>query len=161
MPSSPKLVVHSERRPASKSKGDYGIQKTGKVTKLLSVTPIPEDQETLQRILRGHRWQVLRASSGAEAMAILTSQRIPIVLCENELRAGSWKDIIAHSGQCRETPIMIVTSRLADDYLWAEVLNLGAYDVLSRPFDEQEVLRVIGGAWLRKSSPIRASAANG
>jgi DNA-binding response OmpR family regulator len=36
-----------------------------------------------------------------------------------------------------------VTSRLADERLWAEVLSLGGYDVLMKPFDVSEVYRVI------------------
>jgi FixJ family two-component response regulator len=40
-----------------------------------------------------------------------------------------------------------VTSRLADEYLWAEALNLGAYDVLAKPFDTSEVMRVVASAW--------------
>jgi DNA-binding response OmpR family regulator len=44
-------------------------------------------------------------------------------------------------------PTLIVTSRLADDELWAEVLNLGAYDVLAQPFDPDEVYRVVFLAW--------------
>jgi hypothetical protein len=30
-----------------------------------------------------------------------------------------------------DPPVLIVTSRLADEYLWAEALNPGAYDVLA------------------------------
>jgi FixJ family two-component response regulator len=40
-----------------------------------------------------------------------------------------------------------VTSRLADEYLWAEVLNLGGYDVLAKPLDKQEVSRTLNLAW--------------
>jgi len=36
-----------------------------------------------------------------------------------------------------------VTSRLADERLWAEALNLGAYDVLAKPFDSTEAMRVV------------------
>jgi hypothetical protein len=32
--------------------------------------------------------------------------------------------------------------------LWAEVLNLGGYDLLMKPFEEAEVYRVVGLAWL-------------
>jgi hypothetical protein len=35
-----------------------------------------------------------------------------------------------------------VTSRLADERLWAEALNLGAWDVLAKPFDADEVIRI-------------------
>jgi FixJ family two-component response regulator len=48
--------------------------------------------------------------------------------------------------------MLIVTSRLADEHLWAEALNLGAYDVLAKPFDQEEVIRVLSSAWLRKRS---------
>jgi DNA-binding response OmpR family regulator len=41
-----------------------------------------------------------------------------------------------------------VTSRLADDRLWAEVLNIGGYDVLAKPFVPAEVFRTISLAWL-------------
>ena len=44
------------------------------------------------------------------------------------------------------TPL-IVPDRLADEALWAEVLNLGAYDLVSEPFDHTEVTRVIELAW--------------
>jgi DNA-binding response OmpR family regulator len=46
-------------------------------------------------------------------------------------------------------PYLIITSRLADDYMWAEVLNLGAYDLLVKPFDPMEVYRVVGFACQR------------
>jgi len=48
----------------------------------------------------------------------------------------------------RDQPELIVTSRLADDRLWAEALNLGAYDVLAKPFNRDEVLRSLSLAWL-------------
>jgi DNA-binding response OmpR family regulator len=41
----------------------------------------------------------------------------------------------------------MVTSRLADERLWAEALNLGAYDVLAKPFDGREVIRILSLAW--------------
>jgi hypothetical protein len=43
-------------------------------------------------------------------------------------------------------PQLVVTSRLADDALWSEVLNRGGYDVLPEPFEHEEVERVISSA---------------
>ena len=44
-------------------------------------------------------------------------------------------DILAHHGLHRfHLPLVIVASHLADDQLWAEALNLGAHDVLAKPF---------------------------
>ena len=42
--------------------------------------------------------------------------------------------------------MFIVTSRLADDALWAEVLNVGGYDLLLKPFRAEEVIRMVHAA---------------
>jgi DNA-binding response OmpR family regulator len=53
--------------------------------------------------------------------------------------------------------MLIVCSLLADDRLWAEVLNIGGYDVLMKPFLPIEVTRVVRMAarqvrWKRQSA---------
>ena len=45
-----------------------------------------------------------------------------------------------------DPPLFIVTSRLADERLWAEALNLGAWDVLAKPYDTDEVIRIVSVA---------------
>ena len=40
-------------------------------------------------------------------------------------------------------PLLIVISQLADEHLWAEALNLGVYDVLAKPLDDIEIVRVL------------------
>jgi DNA-binding response OmpR family regulator len=50
--------------------------------------------------------------------------------------------------------MFIVTSRLADDALSAEVLNVGGYDLLLKPFRAEEVIRVVHAAatqWQRST----------
>jgi DNA-binding response OmpR family regulator len=78
----------------------------------------------------------------------LQREKAPIVLCERESVTGSWKDMLETVGRFPAPPMLIVTSRTADEYLWAEALNLGAYDVLSKPYHAPEVVRVLSMAWL-------------
>jgi len=40
-----------------------------------------------------------------------------------------------------------VFSRLADECPWAQVLNLGGFDVLMTPFEPEEALRITFAAW--------------
>jgi DNA-binding response OmpR family regulator len=68
-------------------------------------------------------------------------------MTERDLPVGNWKDVLAAIQQLPQTPLLIVTARLADEYLWAEVLNLGGQDVLSQPFQVTELLWVLGNAW--------------
>jgi FixJ family two-component response regulator len=55
--------------------------------------------------------------------------------------------MLEHISLLPDPPLLIVTSRLADARLWAEALNLGAYDVLAKPFDATQVIRIVGLAW--------------
>ena len=52
-----------------------------------------------------------------------------------------------------QPPQLIVTSRTADDYLWAEVLNIGGYDVLPQPLERDEVERVVAAARRQYTRP--------
>jgi DNA-binding response OmpR family regulator len=63
-----------------------------------------------------------------------------VLICESNLSDGSWRDVLSGLAAEAAAPPLILVSRLADDHLWAEVLNLGGYDVLSKPFDAREVL---------------------
>ena len=58
-------------------------------------------------------------------------------------------------------PPVIVTARLADDYLWAEVLNEGGFDVLAQPFDREEVIRVISAATRRSHNESHTTVRTG
>jgi len=40
-----------------------------------------------------------------------------------------------------------VTSREPDERLWAEVLNMGRYDVLTKPVEKNELIRAVSRAW--------------
>jgi DNA-binding response OmpR family regulator len=119
-----------------------------KVVTVLAVSDSEDDQGWLAEIFRHSRWKMLSARTCREAFEVLQSSRIPVVVCECTLPDGSWKSLLNRFAQWSEEPLLVVTSRHADDRLWAEVLNLGGYDVLSKPFDRAEVVRVISGAWL-------------
>jgi len=80
---------------------------------------------------------------------LLHDQSVPVVLCERDHADGNWEDLLKAIVRLPAPPNLIVFSRLADESLWAEVLNLGGYDVLIKPFEPEEVLRVTFAAWSR------------
>ena len=81
------------------------------------------------------------------ALSILGQHDISVVVCEGDLMPGKWTDVLKAINDLPHPPSLIVTSRLADDHLWAEALNLGAWDVLAKPFDRREVVQGVKSAW--------------
>jgi DNA-binding response OmpR family regulator len=72
------------------------------------------------------------------------------VVCERDLPDGTWRDVLEQLGSEPGRPVLIVTSNLADEWLWAEVLNLGGCDVLAKPFDAEDTRHVLETAYLRR-----------
>lgn len=119
-----------------------------RVVTILAVCDSDEDRASLNEILTHSKWRILFARSCQEAAEILNQVRIPVVVSSCALPDGCWRNVLDCVEQCPGQPLLVVASRQADDRLWAEVLNLGGYDVLSKPFDRAEVVRVLGSAWL-------------
>jgi len=119
------------------------------VVPVLSVSPVQEDHEVLEGILNGSEsnWDVVKTDTLPSALSLLRERWFPIVICERDMAGGGWKSVLEDPGGGLGPTSVIVTSRLADEQLWAEALNLGAYDVLAKPFDRQEVYRVVDSAW--------------
>ena len=65
-----------------------------------------------------------------------------VVLCDDELPDGNWRPIVDKAG---DRPVLVF-SRFADESLWCDVLDSGAYDLLLMPFNKEEVRRVTAAA---------------
>ena len=134
------------------------MQRPSAGAKVLSVSPVKHDHEELRAILVG-QCRVFDAASFHRARKLLEADVFAIVLCERNLAPYTWRDVLAEVAAVPTRPLLVVTSRLADDYLWSEALNLGAYDVLSKPFVALEVTRTVNAAllhWKYQNEPTTA-----
>jgi CheY-like chemotaxis protein len=130
--------------------------------RVLSVSKDALDHVTLRRILSRLPWAVSAAANCRQAVRELSRKKISVIFCESLLEDGTWKSILAHTREFAHPPLLVVTSRVADEHLWAEVLNLGGYDVLAKPFSPEEVRHVCTTAslWLAQlAAPGRTAAA--
>lgn len=131
-----------------------------KVVTVLCVSASEPDHYSLGHLFSRTKWTLLKACSREEGLRILRAGPVPVVICDCLLPDGCWKDLIEEAAALPHPPVIIVTSRLADDKLWAEVMNLGGYDVLEKPFNQSELVRVVSLAWLAwKNQRQRAAAA--
>ncbi|MBS1857165.1 MAG: hypothetical protein JST11_17480 [Acidobacteria bacterium] len=133
------------------------------------MSPVDDDCVDLARLLLeakpflGSRsvWTVSAAPTPGAALDLLRRSETAIAVCECDRAPDAWRELLRLFAHLPHPPCLIVTSRLADDYLWAEALNLGAFDVLAKPFRQQEVTRAFTSAWLQfraKRDPRRAEA---
>ena len=137
--------------------------------KVLSVTTLDDDQAYLGKIFDrwlsavcpNCRWNLDTRSSVESAIPVLERDEVAILLCDSDGKSNTWREMLSRCESLKRPPCLIVTSRSADERLWAEALNLGAYDVLAKPFDKTEVNRIVRSACLRWSNRKPASTALG
>ena len=92
-----------------------------------------------------------------EARALLaTCPPVEVIITGVDLPDGSWCDIFDCSVKNNVQASVVVSSALADESLWSEILWRGAYDLLVEPWEDRELRRVVEGA-LRAAKARRAA----
>lgn len=111
---------------------------------ILIVSADHRDRRWLFRALRTSGWACRTAGSTRSAFnALSRTVATFLVICEQNLPDGDWKDLLKRATGEMGQPLLIVTSTHADDRLWVEVLNVGGFDLLMKPFDKTELGRVM------------------
>lgn len=142
------------------AKLDTEIGAPERVVTVLAISPHRDDHTFLGNIFSHSNWKLLGAQTWQEGLALVRRRPIPVIIAESRLPDANWRDVLQGLARTPDRPLLIVSCREADENLWAEVLNLGGYDVLMKPFDATEVFRVVSLAWLNwKHSREKARAA--
>jgi DNA-binding NtrC family response regulator len=106
------------------------------------------DRQSLRYIVDPFNWKLGFADGIEMIQTILQESETGVIITDCVLPDGNnWRDLLIEIQAQPLPPSLIVADRHADDLLWAEVLNLGAYDLVVKPFDANEVFRVISSAW--------------
>jgi DNA-binding response OmpR family regulator len=130
-----------------------------KVVIVLCISAHDSDHHSLGHLFSRTKWTLLEARTRDQAFRLLHAATVPVVVCDCTLPDGTWKDVVEEAATLPHPPVVIVTSRLADDRLWSEVMNLGGYDVLEKPFNQSELVRVVSLAWLAWKNRVQRAAA--
>jgi len=105
------------------------------------------DRELLTAAAGRHQWDVTLAGTYPEARQLLEKIRAPVVLCDRDLLDQDWGSMVRGLAECSHRACILLVSKVADDYLWNEVIRRGGCDILYKPLHEDEVVRAVKLAW--------------
>lgn len=115
------------------------------------ISAFAEDRAVLDGILGHLGWRVVYFKTLQETL-LAAVNRASVVLCDEHLSDGGWRDVMRRLETAAEPPFLIVSARHASDRLWAEVLNEGGHDVLAKPFRTPEVVQSVAAGLRRRES---------
>jgi two-component system, NtrC family, response regulator PilR len=125
-------------------------------SRILCISGHPDDARRLSEMLHALPLVVDQVDSVRQARAQLQLHEYDAVLTEASLPDGKWLDVLHLVRENPRQMAVIVTDAKADTRLWAEVLNLGGYDLLAQPYREPEVRRILYNACSRFESSMAA-----
>lgn len=128
-------------------------------TGVLFVSPHREDATTLSGMLGSLSVPIEYVADLARARARMQTGTFPVILTEANLADGTWLDVLDLARRLSPRSEVIVTDACADARFWAEVLNMGAYDLIAQPFAAGEVQRILSNACIHASSTHKSATA--
>jgi DNA-binding NtrC family response regulator len=128
-------------------------------SRILFISEHQEDARRISRMLYALPLAIDHVGTMEDARDRLLRNDYDVILTEAALPDGGWLDVLHLAREYPRDLEVIVTDPQADARLWAEALNLGAYDLLAQPFYEPEVRRILSNACSRRTdSRCRAAA---
>lgn len=115
--------------------------------RLLAITSRDEFYARLVDIASSSGWEIRRATTVQEGLAVLRSTAIRLILFDWYETGNDWRHGLNRLGAAPNHPCVLLASRFADDNLRQEVMRLGGYDVLSRSADRVQIVRTLEFAW--------------
>ena len=102
-----------------------------------------DDEAALFGALAGTPWILETAGDLRSVSSLLARARLPIVLYDRDLPGPSWQDAFEELSSVRKHLALILLSNVSDPYLTDEIEQHGGFDVLTRPFQRDEVLSLL------------------
>ncbi len=108
-------------------------------------------RRAIDALLARAGWCCHHVDNCAEALRTMVSTGARVVVTDTNLSDGTWRDLVDAARQQPDPPAVVVTSRHADEALWTDVIEHGAFDLVSVPGESSEFLRVVGLAFSRSA----------
>jgi DNA-binding NtrC family response regulator len=118
---------------------------------ILVVDDVQETREVLQRNLESQGYHVLTVPGVAEALAVLNSSFIDLVITDYKMPKVSGMDLVKHIREnLKDTDVIMITGFASIEGA-IEAIKSGAEEYLSKPFTDEELLNAVREAFERKN----------
>lgn len=113
---------------------------------VLVVDDAPATLEVIERNLTAHGYRVYTAPRVAEALSILDSSPVDLVVTDLKMPGASGLELVRHVREnCPDTEVMMITGYASVESA-VQAMKAGAEEYLAKPFTDEELLASVGRA---------------
>lgn len=118
------------------------------------------DCQVITEAVQSCMLEAVNCSSLEEAQQLMARSDIALVLCDDRLRAGTCRELLAMPPRAgRKVPIVVIMPEPVGDDAYREDIGQGAFEVLASPCSRQDVQWVVIRAMEQKLPPRSAQRA--
>ena len=121
---------------------------------------VVEDEKSILKLLRtiltANKYEVVEASTGAEALSLITSHCPDLILLDLGLPDMDGNTLLSSVRKWTSTPVIVLSARTHESDK-VEAIDLGADDYITKPFGASELLARIRMALRHTLSLIHIS----
>lgn len=121
------------------SRGD----RNSEAIKLLLITPDDDLYLSVHNAAKRCEWQLERARSVEQSLHTLDTFPARIVIYDWTPQDDDWRFAIDRLSARPHHLCILLASRVIDEYLWAELVTHGGFDVISRSADTEQLIRSV------------------
>jgi putative two-component system response regulator len=119
---------------------------------------VVDDEEpirnSLKRFLAGRGYTVYAAESGQEALALLRTQPVALMLCDIRMPGMSGIDLVPQAIEVVPTLAVVMLSAINDAMTAALCMQRGAMDYLTKPLELEDLERAVQRALRRRAEAM-------
>lgn len=110
-----------------------------------TVLVVDDEYGVLQsfKLILKNEHQVLLAATGKEALELITKNTIDVVLLDILLPDGNGLELLERIKEMDSKPEIVMVTAVRDVQTAVRAIKLGAYDYILKPFDVDDVLKVV------------------
>ncbi len=134
--------ARAERRSAGHSTKTAAQAIPPRIT-IVALVVSDHDREVLTRISNREPVDIHFAESHVDAWEAMNRLNSPVILYDRDWPNAEWRTTVQALASSPHRSCVILASRVADDYLWQELIRCGGYDLLAKPFRAEDVVRAL------------------
>lgn len=102
-----------------------------------------QDRSVVTSVSSQEPFDVHFTESCEDARDVANRLRAPVILIDRDWPGTDWRATVECLAASPHNACVILVSRVADVYLWQELIRCGGYDVLAKPLRANNVARVV------------------
>jgi DNA-binding NtrC family response regulator len=115
---------------------------------------VVDDEESVRASVRAileETCDVLEASNGAQALDVLKSREIDLVMLDQRMPGEAGIDVLPRIKAADPSTIVVIATAVRELRTAVEALKRGAYDYLTKPFDVDDILMLAQRAFEKRA----------